>query len=207
MLAFERTGLHNPCRTIPRQRPRSATRHMRRSPGDFLLSSCYCHGAKIIAGGFALRAGPRSRKRLNHIPLSDKFRPPPSITHTTLSHMNPAAMANPGFLQGKPLSLPKQGKSSPKSCQNWPRTDSGGIGASIAVSQSSSLATSSPYKVPGRLFDSPAHKTSVRLPHRAHRIAVIRATRGAPGRSPVRDAQAPCVVCSKWRSHKSSDNQ
>ena len=108
MLAFERTGRHNPCRTIPRQRPRSATRHLRRSPGDSLLSSCYCHGAKIIAGGFAFRAGPRSRKRLNHIPLSDKYRSPPSITHTRLSHMNPAAMANPGFLQGKPLSLPKR---------------------------------------------------------------------------------------------------
>src|SRR5208337_160809 len=51
-------------------------------------------------------------------------------------------------------------------------------GASIAVSQSSSLATSSPYKVPGRLFGSPAHKTSVRLPHRAYLITVIRATRG-----------------------------
>ena len=31
--------------------------------------------------------------------------------------------------------------------------------------------------------------------HRAYLMTVIRATRGRPGRSPVRDAQATCVVC------------
>ena len=71
-----------------------------------------------------------------------------------------------------------KGKSSPNLARIGHAQTLGGIGASIAVSQSSSLATSSPYKVSGRLFGSPAHKTSVRLPHRAYLMTVIRATRG-----------------------------
>ena len=75
MLPFEGLG----CairRTTPGQCPRSATQHLRRPPVDYLLSSCYYHGANANPGWIALHAGPRSRAWLKHIRLFDEFRPP-----------------------------------------------------------------------------------------------------------------------------------